>query len=207
VTAAPPRSSGTSTAITSPTTVRTRPGTRPTGARSGGRAPRTFARVSRQEAYPGDEGSNYTRNPGEAWARRTASWTSPAGITTETWPIVSQSFFLGLGAPGGRSRTDPAGLRAFHRRSTRLRQASERLVDAPATPLDGTVRRAPPCPSSAFDVALVGANRRTRSAPGRSSRVSCRSGPRLRSRGQRTLFVRVTSKGAPGRVRIAATTP
>ena len=26
------------------------------------------ARVSRREAFPGDEGSNYARNPGEAWA-------------------------------------------------------------------------------------------------------------------------------------------
>ena len=61
------------------------------------------ARVARREAFPGDEGPNYTLNPGEAWAETYRLMTErEAGITTATWPIISQSFYPDRGcAPGG----------------------------------------------------------------------------------------------------------
>ena len=56
---------------------------------------RTSARASRAaSAFPGDEGPNYTRNPGEAWAETYRLVDErDSGITTATWPIISQSFY------------------------------------------------------------------------------------------------------------------
>ena len=73
----------------------TRPGRRSTGARSAGRAPRTCARrCPAGEAYPGDEGANYARNPGEAWAETYRLMDERKdGITTATWPIIAPSFY------------------------------------------------------------------------------------------------------------------
>src|SRR5207342_2644377 len=52
------------------------------------------ARVGRHEAFPGDEGTNYTRNPGEAWAETYRLMDERnAGITTATWPIIAPSFY------------------------------------------------------------------------------------------------------------------
>jgi hypothetical protein len=168
------------------------------------------ALVSRKEAYPGDEGANYTRNPGEAWAetyRLLAERT--AGITTASWPIVSTSFFP----------SDPvlqAAQQDVLHPWTRARTISATHVfgkrvgvwwTSVTTPLDGAVTLGATVPAGgAFDVALVSANRKT--VLGHAQWTGQRS-KRLQSTvcGQRTLFVRVTSKGAPGRVRISATAP
>ncbi len=52
------------------------------------------ARVTRGEAFPGNQGSNYARNPGEAWAEVYRLMDErKAGITTATWPIIAPSFY------------------------------------------------------------------------------------------------------------------
>ena len=92
------------------------------------------ARVSRQEAYPGDEGSNYTRNPGEAWAEtyRLVDERPGGDHDRDLADRLAELLPVGLGAPGGRAGRGPAvDLGAFDVRGARLRQASERLVDAP----------------------------------------------------------------------------
>jgi hypothetical protein len=168
------------------------------------------ARVSRQEAYPGDEGSNYTRNPGEAWAETYRLVDERrAGITTATWPIVSPSFFPSDPVLQAAEQDVAQPWTSGHSTSATHvfgKRASVWWTRLP-TPLDGTVRLSAVVPSrGAFDVALVGANRRTLVARAQFT-------GQLRKRaeasicGQRTLFVRVTSTGAPGRVRVAATTP
>jgi hypothetical protein len=166
--------------------------------------------VSRKQAYPGDEGANYTRNPGEAWAETYRLLAErQVGITTGSWPIVSTSFFPSdpvLQAaqedvlhPWTASRAISAS-RVFGKRASVWWTAL-------TTPLDGAFRLAASVPSGgAFDVALVAANRKT--VLGRAQWTGQRS-KRLETTvcGQRTLFVRVTSKGTPGRVRISTTAP
>jgi hypothetical protein len=168
------------------------------------------ARVSRQEASPGDEGSNYMRNPGEAWAETYRLVDElRAGITTETWPIVSASFFPSDPVLQAAAQdvvqpwTSGHSTSATHVFGKRASVWWTRL----ATPLDGTVRVSASVPGrGAFDVALVGANRRTLVARAQfTGQLQKRAETSVC--GQRTLFVRVTSKGAPGRVRFTATTP
>ena len=168
------------------------------------------ARVGRQEAYPGDEGSNYTRNPGEAWAETYRLVDElRAGITTETWPIVSPSFFPSDPVLQAAEQdvvqpwTSGHSTSATHVFGKRASVWWTRVT----TPLDGTVLLSAAVPRhGAFDVALVGANRHTLVARAQfTGQLHKRAQASIC--GQRTLFVRVTSKGAPGRVRIAATTP
>jgi hypothetical protein len=168
------------------------------------------ARVSSQLAYPGDEGSHYALNPGEAWAETYRILQEhQAGIATDTWRIVSPIFFPSAAVlevatedvlqPWTARKTISVG-HVFGKRVTTWWMPL-------ATPLDGTLRLTATLPShGAFDVALVTANRRT--VIGRAQWT----GQRVKRAeasicGQRSLFVRVTSKGSTGRVRISATTP
>jgi hypothetical protein len=169
------------------------------------------ARVARREAYPGDEGSNYMLNPGEAWAETYRLMDErKAGITTASWRIVSSSFFPteeALAAaeqdvlqPWTASHTTSA-THVFGKRSAKVWWM--RL----STPLDGSLRINAAVPGGGtYEVALVGANHRT--VVGRAQFVGQRA-KRLDFSvcGQRSFFVRVTQKGALGRARVSATTP
>lgn len=169
------------------------------------------ARVARNEAFPGNESSNYARNPGEAWAETYRLMDErKAGITTATWPIIDSSFYPSEAAlqaadadvlqPWARQRTTGFS-RVFGKRTAKVW-----LVPVP-TPLDGDYRLTVTVPNGAtHDVAVVAANRRT--VVGRAQW----SGQRVKRLagsicGQRSLFVRVTQKGALGRVRVSVTTP
>ena len=169
------------------------------------------ARVGGREAYPGDEGSNYALNPGEAWAETYRLMDErKAGITTASWRIVSPSFFpteQALAAaqqdvlqPWTAPRTTSTS-HVFGKRGAKVWWI--RL----STPLDGSLRINATLPGGGtYDVALVGANHRT--IVGRAQWV----GQRAKSLdasvcGQRSFFVRVTQNGALGRVRVSATTP
>jgi hypothetical protein len=88
------------------------------------------AKVSRREAYPGDQGSNYARNPGEAWAETYRLMDErKVGITSATWPIVAPSFYPNEAAlqaaeqdvlqPWTRSRTT-VSTRAFGKRTAKV---------------------------------------------------------------------------------------
>ena len=83
------------------------------------------ARVARREAYPGDEGSNYALNPGEAWAEAYRLMDErKAGITTATWQIVVAELLPERGgAAGGRRGRAPAVDGGAHDRlDARVRQ-------------------------------------------------------------------------------------
>jgi hypothetical protein len=168
-------------------------------------------KVSRREAFPGDQGSNYARNPGEAWAETYRLMDErKVGITTATWPIVAPSFYPSEGAlvaaeqdvvaPWTAPRTTRA-TRVFGKRTPKVWWIPL------ATPLDGDLRISATLPGGVTsEVALVAANRRT--VLGRAQWVGQRV-KRLESQvcGQRSLFVRVTQKGAFGRARLSVTTP
>lgn len=169
------------------------------------------ARVSRQEAYPGDQGSNYARNPGEAWAETYRLMDErKAGITAATWPIIAPSFYPSEAAlaaaeqdvlqPWAAARTTTA-TRVFGRQTAKVWWIPV------STPLDGNYRISATVPNGGtHEVALVGANRRTvlRRAQWVGQRVKRVEGSVC---GQRSMFVRVTQTGALGRVRISVTTP
>jgi hypothetical protein len=170
-------------------------------------------RVGRKEAYPGDEGTNYSLNPGEAWAEVYRLMDErKAGITTASWQIIDPSFFPDAGdlvaaeqdvlqpwtAPRSRLYT-----RTFGKRTPRVWWISL------STPLDGNLRVSATVPSrggGSVEIALVAGNRQTvvRRAQWVSQRVKTLDSSVC---GQRSMFVRVTQKGLVGRVRVSVTTP
>jgi hypothetical protein len=170
------------------------------------------SRVARSQAYPGNEGTNYALNPGEAWAETYRVLEErKAGITTSSWPIVDQSFFPSDAALTAALQDVTQPWTASHTRlvSRAFGKKSPGVWWVPlATPLDGGVRVSATVPGngSSVDVALVGADRKTivRRAQWVSQRVKRLDGSIC---GQRSLFVRVTQKGLAGRVRLSVTTP
>jgi hypothetical protein len=169
------------------------------------------AKVTRQEAFPGDEGSNYARNPGEAWAEAYRLMDERKdGITTGTWPIIAPSFYPTDDAllAAERDVVEPwtASQTALYKRT--FTKKSKKVWILPlSTPLDGELRIAATLPAGGeYDVALVSDNRRTvlKRAQWVSQRVK-----RLSTTvcGQRSLAVRVTRIGKPGRARVSVTTP
>ena len=169
------------------------------------------ARVARKEAYPGDQGSNYARNPGEAWAETYRLMDErKAGITTASWQIIEQSFYpseqglqaaeLDVVQPWMKQRTT-SFTRVFGKRTPKVWWT--RL----STPLDGELRISATMPPGATaEVALVSGDRKrvVRRAQWVSQRVRRLDGSIC---GQRSLFVRVTQAGALGRVRVSVVTP
>ena len=168
-------------------------------------------KVTRGEAYPGDEGSNYSRNPGEAWAEVYRLLEErKAGITTGSWQIIAPSFF-----------PDDAALQAAEQdvlqpwakgtlvgfRKTFGKRTPKVWWIPLTTPLDGNLRITAALPRGGqHEVALVGSNRRTvlRRAQWAGQRAKRIDTPVC---GQRSLFVRVTQSGALGRVSVSAATP
>ncbi len=169
------------------------------------------ARVSRREAYPGDQGSNYARNPGEAWAETYRLMDERrAGITTATWQIIAPSFYPSETALQAAEQ-DVLQPWTAPRTTTSTRvfaTATPRVWWIPvATPLDGDLRISATVPNGGNqEIALVAANRRT--VIGRAQWVGQRV-KRLAGSvcGQRSLLVRVTQKGSMGRVRVSITAP
>ncbi len=169
------------------------------------------SRVSRREAFPGDEGSNYAQNPGEAWAEVYRLMDErKAGITTGGWQIIAPSFY-----------PDEPALQAAERDVLQPWTAARRVVSSRTfaktakkvwwiplqTPLDGDLAITALLPRGGVnEVALVGADRTTilKRAQWTGQRVK-----RLATTvcGQRSLFVRVTQKGALGRVTVVASAP
>lgn len=169
------------------------------------------ARAARNEAFPGDGGRNYALNPGEAWAEVYRLMDErKAGITTATWPIVSPSFYPSEAALQAAERDV---LQPWTKgRSLAFRRSFGRRATRPwwiplTTPLDGDLRVTAAVPRSAVhEVALVAGNRTT--VLGRAQWVSQRAKRLSRAVcGQRTLFVRVTPRGAAGPVRVTVSVP
>lgn len=169
------------------------------------------ARAARKEAYPGDQGSNYSLNPGEAWAETYRLMDErKAGITTATWPIIAPSFYPGELAlqVAEADVLDPWVKQATTTFQRTFGRSTGKVWLIPLrTPLDGELRVSVTLPrNGTHAVELVAANRRTviRRGQWTGQRVK-----RLTSTvcGQRTHFVRITQSGAPGRVVVTATTP
>jgi hypothetical protein len=169
------------------------------------------ARASRNEAFPGDQGSNYSLNPGEAWAETYRLMDErKAGISTATWPIIAPAFYPGEAAlvaaeadvldPWTRPTT------VTYRRTFGKATRKAWLIPL-RTPLDGDLRVTVTVPrNGTHEVALLTANRRTvvRRGQWAGQRVM-----RLTSSvcGQRSFVLRIAQSGATGRVVVTATTP
>jgi len=169
------------------------------------------SRVSRGEAFPGNEGRYYGQNPGEAWAEVYRLMDErKAGITTATWQIIAPSFYPDEAAfqAAERDVVQPwtAGRNARFRRT--FGKATGKVWWIPvSTPLDGDLRVTATVPNGGLhEVALVAANRRT--VIRRAQWVGQRA-KRLASTvcGQRSFFVRVSQSGALGRVTVSVSTP
>ena len=169
------------------------------------------ARVSRGEAFPGNEGRNYAQNPGEAWAEVYRLMDErKAGITSATWQIVAPSFFpdeVALQA-AERDVLQPwtSVRKVVHRRVFGKRTKKVWWIPLRST-LDGELTLSATLPGSGLhEVALVSGNRRTvlKRAQWTGQRVK-RAATTIC--GQRSLFVRVTQSGGLGRVTVTATTP
>jgi hypothetical protein len=168
-------------------------------------------RVSRGEAFPGNEGRNYGQNPGEAWAETYRLMDErKAGITTARWQIIDPSFFPNEPAlqAADRDVLQPwtANRKVLHRRVFGKRTKKVWWIPLP-TPLDGELTLSATLPRNGLhEVALVSSNRRT------IVRRAQWTGQRVKSTatticGQRSLFVRVTQSGGLGRVTVTASTP
>jgi hypothetical protein len=168
-------------------------------------------RVARKEAHPGDEGTYYAYNPGEAWAETYRVMDErKAGITTATWPIIADTFFPNEAALRAAERDvlQPwtAGKSTLVTRMFGKRTKRVWLIPV-TTPLDGDLRISATVPNGGnHEVALVGSNRRTviRRAQWVGQRVKRLTGSVC---GKRSLFVRVTQSGALGRVRVSVAMP
>ena len=168
-------------------------------------------RVTQGSAFPGDESVHYDQNPGEAWAETYRLMDEHKnGILTASWDIVSPSFFPNEAAYAAASRDvlQPwtAGQASTYRKQFTKNGKKVWLIHV-QTPLDGSLAVSAQLPRSSLDdVALVSANGRTvlkhaSTAGARTKRLTtsvC---------GQRSLYVRVTEKGALGRVSVTAAIP
>jgi hypothetical protein len=168
-------------------------------------------RVSKGEAHPGDNGRFYSLNPGEAWAEAYRLLDErKAGITTGTWPIISRSFYPDEATFAAAERdvlqpwtknTAKSFKRTFGKKTKKV------WLIRLSTPLDGELRLSARVPGGGLhDVALLAANRKT--VVERAQWV----GQRLKRTatnvcGQRQLFVRVTRKGALGKVTVTVSAP
>lgn len=168
-------------------------------------------RVNQGSAFPGDEGSHYDQNPGEAWAETYRLMDERKnGITTATWNIVSPSFFPSEAAYQAAERDvlQPyTAARTSSYRKVFTKNGKKVWLVRLQTPLDGSLALSARLPKKSLDdVALLSANGRT--VLKHAAYVGTRM-KRLTTTicGQRSLVVRVTEKGVPGPVSVTAATP
>lgn len=173
-------------------------------------ASRICQRSEQQTAFPGDNGTHYRLNPGEAFAESYRVLAErKAGAALATWGLVDGSFYPGEAAlraveqdvatPWTRSITTRA--------SGRFRTGGPRRRLVPvATPLDGELTA---------ELKLAPGRLDTLELLAPDGHVLARglwSGPRTRRLsfvvcGQRKLSLRVTSAGLPGRFDLTLSRP
>jgi hypothetical protein len=167
-------------------------------------------RSQRQTAFPGDDGSHYRLDPGEAFAEsyRVLAERS-AGATLATWGLVDGSFYPSPAALQAVERDvlSPWTRATTTRSSARFRASGPRRRLIPlATPLDGELTAELKLPPGRLDTLdLLGAD-------GRVLARGLWSGTRTRRLsfvvcGQRRLSLRVTSAGLPGRFDLTVSRP
>ena len=169
------------------------------------------ARAAAGAVAPGDEGSRYRLNPGEAWAETYRLLDERrAGVTGSGWELVDSSFF-----PDDRALQSAeqdvlqpwtAGRTTGYR--TRFTVKSKRVWTIPlATPLDGALEITVSVPRGALhQVALVDPARKRTLATGLWASATVKKIV-TNVCGQRSLALRITRKGAFGRVRVVAKLP
>ena len=159
-------------------------------------------RASGGTAYPGDEGDHYRLNPGEAFAEvYRALNDARAGLAT-TWPIVDATFYPDAAAlqavedDVARPWTAPTSRTAqvaFTARGPKVWRLTLR------TPLDGQFDAALTMPKGGlYDVSLLAADGSTTLASGLWSGAAQKK-LSFTICGQRSLHLRVTRTGLPGR--------
>jgi len=166
-------------------------------------------KVSRGEAFPGDEGEHYAQNPGEVWAETYRLMDErKAGVTTGSWQIVAPSFYPTEAMLQAAERDVLQPWAASQTTVARRAVARGRIWWVPlATPLDGNYTIGVTVPKGGqHEVVLTASNRRT------VVKRATRTGPRTRRIsgtvcGQRTLYVKVAQKGATGPVTVTVSKP
>jgi len=169
------------------------------------------ARAAAQSAYPGDEGSQYHLNPGEAFAEayRVMAETK-AGETSFTWTLVDSSFYPDANALAAAERDvmQPWTAPVTRAVASRFRPTGPKSWALKvATPLDGSFEARLTMPSGTlYDIAVVSADGKTTLAKSLWSAVGEK---RLTFTvcGQRSLVLRVVRKGEPGRFRVTFSRP
>jgi len=162
-------------------------------------------------AYPGDEGERYSLNPGEAWAetyrlmdeRRT-------GVTGSGWNIIDSSFYPDEVAfqAAEHDVLEPWMSPQTTVARNRFAQQGKRVWTIPlSTPLDGILEVTVTLPKNGLhEAVLVDGERKTVLQQGLwASRTVKRITATIC--GERSLFLRITHKGAFGRVVVATSSP
>ncbi|HET8968673.1 MAG TPA: hypothetical protein VFN06_04540 [Gaiellaceae bacterium] len=168
-------------------------------------------RADARTAYPGDEGDHYALNPGEAWAETYRLLDErKAGAVGSGWQIIDESFYPSETALQAAERdvVQPwtAGRRQVLRRTFTKGGAPTWLLPL-ATPLDGILDVQVRLPRGGLhEVELVTSDRKTVLQKGPWSSTTMKTLTRTLC-GERAVFLRVTRKGAFGRVTVTATTP
>ena len=169
------------------------------------------ARAAAGSVFPGDEGYQYRLNPGEGWAETYRLLDERrAGVTGSGWQIVDQSFYPDDPAllAAERDVVQPWTTTRTASYRNRFAAGGKRLWKIPlVTPLDGTAELTVSLPRGGlYKVALVDPARKTVVATGLwASRTVQRIVTNVC--GQRALTLRITQKGAFGRVRVVARLP
>jgi len=164
------------------------------------------ARVAAKTAFPGDEGLNYSLNPGEAFAETFRVAVETGGTAANfTWPIVDASFrpdaqALALVREDTLNRWVAAAPTVIRGRFAKGRPTWSTTV---ATPLDGDLRVDV---ASAADLTLLSVDRHQILARG-SWTGAGRKSATLRVCGARSLQVRLRRNGAAARFALRMTIP
>jgi hypothetical protein len=166
-------------------------------------------RVTRNEAFPGNEDDHYAQNPGEAWAETYRLLDErKAGITTATWPIIAPSLYPTEAALAAAEKDVVQPWTAGTQRVFRKSVPTGKTWWIPlSTPLDGSLAVTAHLPRGGeHRVELMAANRSTMLKRGAAAGARVR---RIRATvcGQRSQFVRVTQRGKPGLVTVVTATP
>lgn len=168
------------------------------------------AQVAAGTEFPGDEGSNYRENPGEAFAEvyRLLS-DQKAGSPGFGWPVVDSRFYPDQAALAAAEQDVVAPWVAptiSTARARFVRGGQRTWTLTVATPLDGSFRAALTLRRGSLDRLTV------LTPDGKVLAAGLWSAPTVQNAtfsvcGQRSLLVRVVGDGRPGRFAVTTTVP
>jgi hypothetical protein len=167
-------------------------------------------RAVERSVFPGDEGAQYTLNPGEAWAETYRVLDERrSGAAGSGWGLVDSSFYPDEAAmlAAERDVVQPWTASKTTVARTRFTSTTKRVWIVPLkTPLDGGIEITVSLPRNGLhDVALLGNDRRVLSTGLWAGSTQKKIVTTIC--GDRSVYVRVTQKGAFGRVVATTSTP